>query len=169
MSIDVSEIYKGISLEVDEELGTLIKRHMHKNARYVMERAAKQFIRVLQDEIRSSGLGPTAISALLKIRYTVDGSTFEDASVDISFEDVRRPSLAPDRYDGVYYLPGLLNEGYDSANGRVRGYWHGVKIASPLSREGAHFLESAADRFLAEYGDEYGISDVEIEDPEIFD
>ncbi|MPL95089.1 hypothetical protein SDC9_41252 [bioreactor metagenome] len=71
-------------------------------------------------------------------------------SIDISFdsEAVKRPSLAPEKYDGVENIVVHLTHGWD-ANGSVHGYWEsaGRMAWSRQSFVGDDFMQHAVEEF----------------------
>ena len=142
------------------------------------EEAAAKFIEVLHKEIQShaggsyasGGMGPSAIAALGNIGHGTPYRVGDKYYIDVYFEDdLSRPSLAPTRYDGIGNLAALLNTGYEAGH-RVYGVWEGhnigddERIASLVSRGGAHFIQSAVDGFMGNYSIEYGVEKIDISD-----
>lgn len=80
--------------------------------------------------------------------------------VGISMSDnAKRPSVQPEKYDGVHNIVALFNTGY-SANGRVFGHWESVDkdIWTLQHREGLRFIQQAIDRFNSTYAKEYNVT-----------
>lgn len=141
--------------------------------------AAKKFIEVLQNEIKShaisegggfsSGkLGESAIDALIKLDYGAPIKLSKRLyQIAVWFtEDLGRESLAPDRYKGIENIAALLNSGY-TAGHRVYGVWNGhgdERIASIVKRDGAHFIENSIRNFLEDYAKEYGVTNIEVDE-----
>lgn len=139
--------------------------------------AAMKFIDTLTDEIRSH-LGSnyangdfhyTALEALTEISHSEPYRVGDRYYVDIYFDgDLSRPSLAPDEYDGIGNIAALLNNGY-TASHRVYGVWenHSIgdeRIASLLSRGGAHFVQQAIRDYMGNYAADYGVIDIKVSD-----
>lgn len=139
--------------------------------------AAKKFIEVLVKEIQnhaggsyaSGDMGPSAIYALSKLDFGTPVRVGNKYYVDVFFQgDLARPSLAPTKYDGIGNIAALLNSGY-TASHRVYGVWesHAIgdeRIASLVSRGGAHFIQGAVDSFMGNYATEYGVEKIEVSD-----
>ena len=125
---------------------------------------ATKFIDILKLSMESSGLSANAIQSISNLEYT---STYNEQTgilkIKVSFKDTYRPSLYTKKYDGVDDIVMLLNEGVDHVMNPVYGVWHGEKIRSATTINGAHFLEQARDKFLGEYGAKYNVLSVEIE------
>ena len=140
-----------------------------------IEQAASKFIEVLRAEIAShaggdrsaGGLGPSAIAGLSELDYGTPYKVGNKYYIDVYFDgDLSRPSLAPERFDGVENIAALLNSGYVAGN-RVYGVWekHGdERIASMVRRGGAHFIEQAKANFMGNYASEYGVIDIEVDE-----
>lgn len=80
--------------------------------------------------------------------------------VGISMSDnAKRPSVQPEKYDGVHNIVALFNTGY-SANGRVFGHWESADkdIWTLQHREGLRFIQQAIDRFNSTYAKEYNVT-----------
>ena len=138
--------------------------------------AGEAFVSVLRSEInmlaatstedlRGGGLGASAIETLNHIKVSSPFKVSDNIyTVEISFTgDLTRPSLAPKKYGGIDNVAALLNNGYD-ANRSVHGYWHGEDKWSLVSRQGAHFMNNAVDRFSSEYKDKFNIVNIELND-----
>lgn len=116
-------------------------------------------------EYADGELGPTAISALGNLDVlngTKVGRGKYIACAYYPHGSLHRDSLEPDRYDGVYDIVRLLNDGY-SANGRVFGIWPGhgdKKRYSLMRRSGSHFIEQAIDDFMGNYASECGVTHI---------
>lgn len=80
--------------------------------------------------------------------------------IGISMSDnAKRPSVQPEKYDGVHNIVALFNTGY-SANGRVFGHWDSADkdIWTLQHREGLRFIQQAIDRFNSTYAKEYDVT-----------
>lgn len=148
------------------------------------EEAAEKFIYVLRRVIDSRGyginatrygypigvspsadgmLGPTAVRAAKNLDYILPGGD-EDGEYNISISfggNLKRASLNPGKYSGVYNIIGLLNKGYATKGGRVvvgvwEGHGDGMAVSLP-TRSGSHFIQEAIDIFMREYASEYGV------------
>lgn len=140
--------------------------------------AAKKFIEVLQNEIRSleassgfaeGNLGHTAVSALEKLEHGSPRKIGKNKyQIEVWFSgNLHRDSLAPDEYDGIDNIAALLNKGY-TANQPVYGVWMGhsgsFNIASLPQRSGAQFIQNAVRNYMANYAKEYGVIDIKVDD-----
>jgi len=134
------------------------------------EEAADKFISVLCNEIRSHAggdfengdLGMTAIDALTELNYTAPRKVGENQYIiEVYFsEDLSRPSLMPQKYDGIPNIAALLNNGY-SAGHIVKGMWHGEEQISLDTRSGTQFIDQAIRDFMGNYASEYGVIGIE--------
>lgn len=139
--------------------------------------AAGKFIEVLRSEISShaggsyasGGMGPSAIAALGELDHGEPYKVGDKYYIDVYFDsELGRPSLAPQRYDGIDNLAALLNNGYTTAH-TVYGVWesHSIgdeRIASLTSRGGAHFIQQAVRDFMGNYAAEYGVLEIQVSD-----
>jgi len=136
---------------------------------------ASQFIQVLYMTISalrspdgySPGLlGPAAIEALSEIDYT---KTYKESRgyyrVGVFFVDnLYRPSLYPEKYDGIDNIAALLNNGFGQTRGSVYGLWHSKQITGLRRRIGAGFVQLAKDDFMGNYGVRYGVETINIDE-----
>lgn len=139
--------------------------------------AASKFIDVLRNEISShaggsyasGGMGPSAIAALGELNHGEPYRVGDNYYIDVYFDsELGRPSLAPQKYDGIDNLAALLNNGYTAAH-TVYGVWesHSIgdeRIASLTSRGGAHFIQQAVRDFMGNYAAEYGVLEIQVSD-----
>lgn len=133
--------------------------------------AAGKFIEVLRAEIESCGIATgtggdgNGFSALTNITHTSPYKIGNDTyAVEVYFsDDLSRPSLYPEQYSGINNIAALLNNGYE-ARDYVYGEWHGERIRSRKSLGGMHFMQSAKRNFEGNYGSEYNVVDVELND-----
>lgn len=84
--------------------------------------------------------------------------------VEISFDDdLSRPSLQPEDYEGARNIIAIFNNGYPADQSRteaishVSGWWHGRNVNALGFRPGLHFMQTAVDDFNAVYGSKFGI------------
>lgn len=135
--------------------------------------AAGKFIEVLQNEVKSlggggsysgGGLGDTAVSAATSLEHGAPQKVGKNKyQIDVWFSgDLHRDSLAPDKYDGVDNIVALLNNGRKRTDGSAYGLWHGHEIVGLRYRSGANFISSAVHNFMANYGTEYGVTDIDV-------
>lgn len=140
-------------------------------------RAANRFVEILKeciDECAGSNfsngdLGETAIDALKNITIGTaeeygDGNRYS-IPITFSMDDRHRDSLAPDVFSGVDDIVVLLNNGYPRDGhemGVVYGKWHGRNIQNLRDRQGAHFIESAVDKFMTSESRKYGVIDIKV-------
>lgn len=149
-----------------------------KGSSHTPEEAADKFIEILMREIKthenasyaSGGISRSAIAGFPEIEHGTPYRVGDKYCIDIYFEgDLSRPSLAPSYYDGINNIIALLNSGYEAGH-RVYGTWESrawtddERIASLVSRGGAHFIESAVDNFMGNYSTEYGVEKIDISD-----
>lgn len=141
-----------------------------KKSIYTPEEAADKFISVLRQELLSNsgvsgGIGDTAISALSELNHTSPYKTGDGKYViEVYFSgDLTRESLDPSNYDGVINIAALLNNGY-TASHAVHGMWHGEEAWSLPIRGGAHFIQHAIHDFMGNYANEYGVTNIEIDE-----
>ena len=142
------------------------------------EEAAEKFIEILMREIKthenasyaSGGISRSAIAGFPEIEHGTPYRVGDKYCIDVYFSgDLSRPSLAPSYYDGINNIIALLNSGYEAGH-RVYGTWESrawtddERIASLVSRGGAHFIESAVDNFMGNYSTEYGVEKIDISD-----
>lgn len=139
--------------------------------------AAGKFIEVLRKEIESCigtdyASGEMSRSGYIAISELDHGEPYRVGDkyyIDIYFDDdLSRPSLAPQRYDGISNVAALLNNGYTAAHA-VYGVWekHSIgdeRIASLTSRGGAHFVQQAVRDFMGNYASEYGVTRIDVSD-----
>lgn len=127
--------------------------------------AADKFISVLQDHIGSCGLSAGAAAAISGLAHGEPVCSGGRATVNVFFTgDMHRESLASGKYPGgISNLEELLNNGVDHVMRPVHGQWHGQSIWSRTSIPGAHFIESAKQDFMASFGSEYHVVDINIE------
>ena len=69
------------------------------------------------------------------------------------FDNPRRESVQPEKYEGAYNIVALFNAGY-SAKARVYGYWETAdeNIWTLQRRDGLHFIQEAVAKFNHVYG-----------------
>ena len=115
-------------------------------------------------DVSHGGLGETAVMALTQIDIE-DPVLLKDGmySIGISFSgDLSRPSLNPDKYDGIQNLAALLNNGYATRR-PVHGTWHGEDKWGLMKRQGANFIGSAVANFKSNYSSKYKIISIEVD------
>jgi hypothetical protein len=113
-------------------------------------------------------LGETALDALRQIDVT-SGSKIGKLTYQVGVyfnSNLHRDSLVPEFFDGIDNIAALLNNGYRQTKSSVYGLWHGKHIEGLRSREGAHFMQDAKLEFGDNYGAEYGIIDIKIDEYE---
>lgn len=95
-----------------------------------------------------------------KVAMLSDGSFV----MEISFgDDLSRPSLQPDDYEGVRNIIAIFNNGYPADRSRVEaishvsGWWHGRNVNALGFRTGLQFMQTAVDDFNSVYGSKFGI------------
>ena len=141
--------------------------------------AANAFVDVLHSEVdalsstppANGGLGPTAISAAKKVSVGTPVKLANNMySIGISFDgNLSRDSLVPSDFDPIDNIIALLNNGY-SAGDYVYGAWmsstlvYNSWIRSLKNREGAHFINNAANIFKRDYREKYNVIDCKIDD-----
>jgi hypothetical protein len=114
----------------------------------------------------AGGLGRTAVESLTELDF-LDARKLSRYRylVGVYFKDsLYRPSLFPQKYDGVQNIAALLNSGFGTTRNDVFGFWHGAPTLGLRERVGAHFLETAKDEFMAMYGDKYGVEKIDLAD-----
>jgi len=170
-----------------QEIQTKIEQHMlgkiklgasrGGKALHTPDEAADKFIEVLTQEINShaggdyakGGMSRRAIAGFPEIKHGEPYRKGGKYYIDVYFDgDLSRESLAPKRYeDGIENIIALLNSGYD-AGSVIYGTWEKYdteeRIASLISRGGAHFIENSKDKFMDNYSTEYGVEEIEISD-----
>lgn len=84
--------------------------------------------------------------------------------MEISFtDDLSRPSLQPEKYEGVRNIVAIFNNGYPANASRseaishVAGYWHGKETVALPQRVGLHFMQDAVNDFNLNYGMQLGM------------
>lgn len=139
-------------------------------AAYTPQEAADKFIEVLHSSIESSGLTAEAMNAISDIEASAPVEIAPNVySIDINFAgDMSRQSLAPEYpkfKDGISNIAKLLNHGVDKQMNPVYGIWpgHGHTMSKTIIK-GAHFVESAVNQFMADYGQTYHVVDIKIGD-----
>lgn len=130
------------------------------------EEAAEKFIEVLKNSISSSGISENAAAAISELSYSsathIGGNIY---TIEIFFTgDLSRPSLVPEKYDGINNLAALLNNGVDHEMKRVHGLWHNQETWSRTVIPGAHFVEDAVGSFRNSYATEYNVIDISVND-----
>ncbi len=129
---------------------------------------ANELLDMIRMEAASSGLPGSVMFHFDSLTYAVAGSLDGDVEFHVYFEDdMSRPSLVPDLYDGIDNIVALFNNGY-VASDRVYGYWSSYtygtrKVASRQYRQGAAFIQSAVESFLNKYAGRYNVT-IEIGD-----
>lgn len=92
-----------------------------------------------------------------EVKMMPDGSF----SAELNFTADRfRPSLRPDKYDGIDNIVALFNNGYPytAAKYHVIGEWHGQKgVRGQPKRTGLHFMNTAVNDFNSTYGAKYNV------------
>lgn len=136
-----------------------------KIGQHTPEDAAEKFITVLKHEMDSTGLPSNVKDAISNLSYSNPSKiTNNRYMIGVFFDgDLSRQSLVPDRHpDGVRDLALLYNDGVDHIMKPVTGMWHGVEVSSRTHIPGTHFMESAVDNFLRNYGSEYNTLDCKL-------
>lgn len=128
----------------------------------MLELAAKKFIEVLQKEIKSSGLSPDAVNAIINLTHaSVERLTNGTYAIRVYFkDDLSRPSLDVARYGEIRDLALLLNNGVDHTMPQVHGTWKGEEWWSRTTIPGTHFMEHAIQTFMTNYAKKYHIIDI---------
>lgn len=122
---------------------------------------ADELVELLNDIAGSYGL-PVSVLAHIKNSTTQTKKLMFNTSqiayeIDITFGgDVSRPSLYPEKYDGVKNIVQLFNTGYMAKNS-VFGYWHGRQTVSLRSRPALYFMQKAVIEFENKYRRQFDI------------
>lgn len=84
--------------------------------------------------------------------------------VEIAFtDDLSRPSLDRDNYDGVENIVAIFNNGYpadasrSAAIAKVDGFWHGKYVHALPYRQGLQFMQNAVADFNLIHKDDGGV------------
>lgn len=124
-----------------------------------MIEAAKDFIAMLKRAAASAGLPNSVMEHVESFMFTApfiasDGS----ASIQIYMsDDPHRPSLYPQKYDGVDNIVAIFNSGYN-AKSKVYGKWHDKYVSSLDKRQGAFFIQDAVAEFISKYSSDFDVS-----------
>ncbi len=127
--------------------------------------AAEKFIEVLKTHINTSGLSSNAAAALQDLAFGNPVCVKNKCTIKVFFDgDMHRDSLAPSSYPkGIERLDELLDQGVGHKMRPVRGEWHGNTIMSRTTIPGAYFIDSAIRDFMVSYGDEYNVTDIDVD------
>ena len=147
-----------------------------------MREAASKLIDALKSSARSCGLPASVMKHFDSLGYSEIQKLPDAGSVIYVYfgDDLRRDSLYPEGYDGVYNIVALLNNGYH-ARDYVYGSWDGhsprgesvldgrstdtsAYIRSRKDREGLDFIGQAIRDFNASCSAQYGVTAVAGED-----
>lgn len=105
------------------------------------------------------GVDPSSYSVIQ------DGLDFE-ITVSIHADPLYRPSLFPQKYEGVENIFGLFTQGYTLLNGnRPFGTWHGEQVFALPHRDPTPFVREAVNEWVSKYGSRYNIKNVTIGSP----
>ena len=127
--------------------------------------AAEKFIEVLKNHISTSGLSANAAGAISDFSFGTPACVGSRCTIGVSFAgNMHRESLAPGKYPGgIDRLDELLDQGVDHKMRPVHGEWHGQTVWSRTTIPGAHFIEAAKRDFMASYGREYNVVEINVE------
>lgn len=93
---------------------------------------------------------------ILKHIEIMDPERYKDGTITIDVvvteDGLWRPSVAPEKYDGIDNILELLNRGY-TARKSIKGMWHGRKIKTLRKRAGAWFFDGVIDEYFKLFGD----------------
>lgn len=89
----------------------------------------------------------------------------DKCTIKVSFAgNMHRESLAPSIYPGgIDHLEELLDQGVSHTMRPVYGEWNGRTIRSKTTINGAYFIDAAKRDFMASYGSEYNVVDINVE------
>lgn len=127
--------------------------------------AAEKFVDVLKNHISTSGLSAGAAGAISNFTIGAPVCSGNKCTITVSFAgNMHRASLAPSVYPGgIDNLEELLDQGVGHTMRPVYGEWHGKKIRSRTTINGAYFIDAATRDFMASYGSEYNVADINVE------
>lgn len=132
---------------------------------HTAEEAAEKFVDVLKNHISTSGLSSNAAGAISDFTIGSPACSGSKCTIKVSFAGkMHRQSLAPSVYPGgIDNLEELLDQGVGHTMRPVYGEWNGQKIRSRTTINGAYFIDAAMRDFLAGYGKEYNVTDINVE------
>lgn len=143
----------------------------------LMYELGRELVSMITQRASAAGL-PSSVQSNVDSLECGSVKMFPDGSMscELAFTgDLTRPSLQPQwryqgeetisgGYSGVRNIIAIFNNGYEGANPKLWGYWHGAIWHAKESREGERFINQAVEEFQAKYGARYNIS-VEIIGP----
>lgn len=126
------------------------------------EEAAKKMKEILIEKLAEVNLGSIDSEDIIIQDPTVNPDGTITVGLSFDAQSVKRPSLAPDLYDGVENIVVHLTHGW-SARRNIRGYWEsaGMTVWSRRKFDGNDFMQRAIDEFnslklgVAEIDDKY--------------
>lgn len=142
-----------------------ISLEVAKGSLHTASEAAEKFIDVLKNHISTSGLSSNAAGAISDFSYGTPVCAGDKCTIKVSFAgNMHRESLAPSIYPGgIDHLEELLDQGVSHTMRPVYGEWKGQKIRSKTTINGAYFIDAAKRDFMASYGSEYNVIDINVE------
>lgn len=137
-----------------------------------VDRGTEQFVDILVDEMRSSGVPESVIkdASTLHAYAEPDVSKYRShktgwygkmrVDMELTFEDASRESFSGGPLRNIV---ALFDQGYGPLryNKMPAGEWHGTRIVAPKSRSGMRFMQSAMRRARREID---GLSKVKLEE-----
>ena len=119
---------------------------------------------ILHDELHLGEI-PFAVGAISDFTIGSPACSGSKCTIKVSFAgNMHRQSLAPSVYPGgIDNLEELLDQGVGHTMRPVYGEWNGQKIRSRTTINGAYFIDAAMRDFLAGYGKEYNVTDINVE------
>ena len=152
-----TEQQHGISNSVKKRIIT--KRLKTAAGRKVYKDAGWKFVRSLKIALLDKGHISSYAFDALGLWEVLDKVTYDGENIIVKIQHngpLDRPSVAPERYDGVNNIVVLLDSGY-TAKRAIRGFWHGREILTRPTFSGYHYIQDAVEKFLSDYGEHYNV------------